>query len=517
MSKRPSDYIRNLIIVLGDQLDIHSAVFSDFDASCDTVWMAEVAAESNYVWSSKQRIALFLSAMRHFKQELANNNIPCIYTKLDDKNNQGSLEKQLDSTLQHRHVDTVIAVEPGEYRLKEALAQVCRERKVTLTWHEDEHFMCSHQQFKAHAEGRKQLRMEYFYREMRKRHTILMDGDAPSAGKWNFDASNRQSFAKKGPDLQPERRHIIPDKITLAVIDAVESHFPKHPGKLESFRWPVTRRQALRALTDFIDNYLPNYGKYQDAMWTDKPFLYHSLIASSLNLKLLNPREVIAAAEKAYREGHASIESTEGFIRQILGWREYVRGIYWLYMPDYIERNALGAKADLPKFYWTGDTDMHCLKQCITQTLDHGYAHHIQRLMVTGLFALLYGVDPNKVHEWYLAVYVDAIEWVELPNTLGMSQYGDGGVMASKPYVATGKYIQRMSNYCSNCRFNPAESTGEHACPFTTLYWDFLLRHEPILKTNNRMGMQLKNLKRLQQEKKDMIQSHAKKLRSNTP
>lgn len=249
-------------------------------------------------------------------------------------------------------------------------------------------------------------------------------------------------------------------------------------------------------------------------MWTEEPFLNHSLIASSLNLKLLNPREVIQAAENAYGEGDASIESVEGFIRQILGWREYVRGVYWLYMPEYLERNALSAKEPLPAFYWTAKTSMHCMQECLSQTMKYGYAHHIQRLMVTGLFALMYGVTPKEIHAWYLAVYVDAVEWVELPNTLGMSQYGDGGVMASKPYVATGKYIQRMSNYCTHCRYNPAESIGEEACPFTTLYWDFLIRHEEKLKKNNRMGMQLRNLNRFARNKKEDIQKQAERLRS---
>ena len=248
-------------------------------------------------------------------------------------------------------------------------------------------------------------------------------------------------------------------------------------------------------------------------MWTGEPFLNHSLISTSLNLKLLNPRKAVAAAEQAYRQGRAPLSAVEGFVRQILGWREFVRGIYWRLMPGYVEMNILKAETALPAFYWTGKTEMNCLRHVVGQTLERGYAHHIQRLMVTGLFAMLLGVRPKEIHEWHLAVYVDAVEWVELPNTLGMSQHADGGLMASKPYAATGKYIQRMSNYCDGCRFKPEKSTGQDACPFTTLYWDFLLRNEPFLRKNQRMAMQLKNLVRLTAEKRADIRKQAEEVR----
>lgn len=506
--------IRNLIVVLGDQLDMQSAALHKLDKSQDAVWMAEVAGESNYVWSSKLRTTLFLSAMRHFRDELIKKNIDVLYTDLDDKNNLGHLDQQLTHTLHTYQPQCVKLVEPGEHRLIGAISAVCNQHKTTLEILNDEHFLASHKDFDKHATGRKQLRMEFFYREMRKRYKVLMEGEQPTGGSWNFDASNRKSFGKSGPDHIPQRPRFKPDAITQSVIRCVERNFADHPGDLTNFNWPVTRRQALLALQNFISDCLPDFGTYQDAMWTNEPFLNHALIASSLNLKLLNPREVIEAAENAYYEGNAPIESVEGFIRQILGWREYVRGIYWRHMPDYLERNALGAQAELPEFYWNAETSMRCMHECITQTMRHGYAHHIQRLMVTGLFALLYGVAPKKIHAWYLAVYVDAVEWVELPNTLGMSQYGDDGIMASKPYVATGKYIQRMSNYCTDCRYNPAESIGDKACPFTTLYWDFLLQHEDKLKDINRMSMQLRNLDRLSDDKKQKIQQKAAQLRS---
>jgi deoxyribodipyrimidine photolyase-related protein len=295
----------------------------------------------------------------------------------------------------------------------------------------------------------------------------------------------------------------------------VKSKLSNHPGALNSFGWPVTRDQALQALDSFIKHRLPSFGLYQDAMWEGEVWLYHSHIASALNLKLLNPREVLAAAEKAYQQGLVPLPAAEGFIRQILGWREYVRGIYWTQMPDYIERNEMQATAKLPALYWTGQTDMACMRDAIQQTLEHGYAHHIQRLMVTGLYALLLGVAPKEVHEWYLSVYVDAVEWVELPNTLGMSQFADGGVMASKPYVASGKYIDRMSNHCKGCRFNPALATGETACPFTTLYWDYLHRHVDVMAKNPRMLMQLKNLNRMSPEAREEIAIQANLIKNS--
>jgi deoxyribodipyrimidine photolyase-related protein len=396
----------------------------------------------------------------------------------------------------------------------QGLRDTAAEHGVPLELLDDTHFFSTVREFAAHAKGRKQLRLEYWYRELRRQHHILMDGDQPVGGQWNFDADNRESFGKAGPpaDLPPPLR-VAPDAITQAVIALVNRRFKDHPGSLATFGWPVTRAQALQVLSDFIAHRLPLFGRYEDAMWSGEPWLYHSQLSCALNIKLLNAREVVRAAEEAWRSGHAPLPAVEGFIRQILGWREYVRGIYWTQMPGYVERNALNAQAGLPAWYWTGDTEMACLKDALTQTLEHGYAHHIQRLMVTGLYALLLGVRPQAVHEWYLSVYVDAVEWVELPNTLGMGQFGDGGLMASKPYVATGRYIQRMSNHCQGCRFDPALSTGPRACPFTTLYWDFLMRHEDLLKGNPRMAMQLKNLGRLDTTVREAIAQQASALR----
>ena len=501
--------VRHLVIVLGDQLDISATALDGFDPSHDCIWMAEVAQESEHVWSAKQRTTVFLSAMRHFADALRAQSWPLHYVTLDAPDNVGTLAGELAKAIATCKPQTLVMTAPGDWRVLQDLRSAALAAQVPLDLRDDLHFFSTVRDFAAHAKGRKQLRLEYWYRELRQKTGILMDGKAPVGGQWNFDAENRASFGAKGPGTLPPPTRFAPDATTQAVIDLVNTRFASHPGSLAEFGWPVTRVQALLALNAFITERLPFFGEHQDAMWEGEVWLYHAHLACAMNLKLLGAREVVAAAEAAYRAGAAPLAAVEGFIRQILGWREYVRGIYWSQMPEYEERNALGATADLPAFYWTGDTDMACLRDAIAQTLRHGYAHHIQRLMVTGLYALLSGVRPQEVHRWYLAVYVDAVEWVELPNTLGMSQFADGGVLASKPYAASGKYIQRMSNHCKGCRYDPALSVGESACPFTTLYWDFLLRHEPMLSANPRMGMQVKNLARLSADQRSAIVAQA--------
>jgi deoxyribodipyrimidine photolyase-related protein len=506
---------RHLVIVLGDQLDLQASAFDDFDPAQDRVWMAEVAEESTHVPAAKPRIALFLSGMRHFAQALREQHGPIVdYTRLDDADNSGTLASELRRAIaRHKPVGLVMTA-PGDWRVLQALRAVAADCQLPLDIRDDRHFFSTVREFADHAQGRKQLRLEYWYRALRQKHSILMEGDAPVGGQWNFDADNREAFGKEGPVNLPAPQRFAPDAITREVLDLVTTRFADHPGRLDSFGWPVTRAQALQALHDFVAHRLPLFGRYEDALWAGEPWLYHSLLSAALNLKLLQAREVVQAAQDAWRTGHAPIEAVEGFIRQILGWREYVRGIYWTQMPAYLDRNALDAQAPLPEFFWTGDTDMACLRDALTQTLTHGYAHHIQRLMVTGLYLLLRGVKPQEAHAWYLSVYVDAVEWVELPNTLGMSQYGDGGLMASKPYIASGKYIQRMGNHCKGCRYDPAQATGPTACPYTTLYWDFLMRHETLLAGNPRMGMQVRNLARLTPDKREAIRAHAQSLRT---
>ena len=505
--------LRALIVVLGDQLDLDAAAFDDFDVALDAVWMAEVAEESTHVWSSKPRTVMFLAAMRHFALALQAAGRPLHYARLDAPGNCGSLGAQLQADIERLRPARLIMTAPGDWRVLQTIKAVAEANAVPLDIREDRHFFVSVTDFSAHAKDRKSLRMEYFYREQRKRHDILMEDGKPTGGKWNFDADNREAFGAAGPGLLPPRSTFEPDAITRDVISLVDVRFAAHPGRLDSFAWPVTREQALQSLQDFIAHRLPLFGRDQDAMWPGDPWLYHAHLSAALNLKLLNPREVVAAAVAAYSAGHAALASVEGFIRQILGWREYVRGIYWTQMPGYRERNALDAHQDLPAWYWTGSTDMTCLHDALEQTLTHGYANHIQRLMVTGLYALMLGVQPRQVHAWYLAVYVDAVEWVELPNTLGMSQYADGGVMGSKPYIATGKYIQRMSPHCNGCRYDPAHRSGDNACPFTTLYWDFLMRHASALAKNPRMALQVRNMARLTDAQKQAVAERAAAIR----
>ena len=526
-----SSRCRNLVLILGDQLDERSKAFEGMDPVQDWIWMAEVGHESTKVWSSKPRIAVFLAAMRHFRDRLRQSGWTVLYRELLPQgavwtgSGAGSSPAQTDPeetfagqlawTLSTLCPQRLVVVEPGEWSVQEEIRQAAESSGVPLEVRSDTHFLCSLEEFRRHAAGRRQLRMEFFYREQRRRLGVLMDGDRPVGGAWNFDAENREAFGKEGPVLVPPPRSFPVSPLTREVVELVERRFAGHPGSLDRFDWPVTRSEALEALGDFVIHRLPQFGRWQDAMWTREPWLYHSRLSVALNLKLLHPREVVQAAEEAWKSGKASLASVEGFIRQVLGWREYVRGIYWTSMPGYLDRNALNAREPLPAWFWTGKTGMNCLADTLRQTLDLGYAHHIQRLMVTGLFSLLLGVRPQDVHAWYLAVYVDAVEWVELPNTLGMSQYADGGVMASKPYIASGKYIDRMSNYCRGCRYDPAESVGPRACPFTTLYWDFLIRHEALLAGNPRMGMQVRNLGRLGLDRRTAIQDQADRFRAS--
>ena len=514
---------RHLVIVLGDQLDRGSAAFDGFAAGQDRVWMAEVAEESTHVWTHKARIAVFLAAMRHFRDGLVREGVAVEYRELSaspQPDDPGTLAAALGASLaaarrEGTFPEKIIVLEPGEWRVQEALRVAAREAGAPFEIRTDRHFFSTRDEFAAHAQGRKQLRLEYFYRPLREKFGVLMDDGEPAGGQWNFDAENRGAFPRTGPGPLPAPLRFKPDATTRGVLELVNARFAAHPGSLESFDWPVTPTDARAALDDFLAHRLVNFGRYQDAIWTGEPWLHHSRLSQALNMKLLDPRDVVAGAERAWRAGRVPLEAAEGFIRQVIGWREYVRGVYWHFMPGYADRNALGAELPLPNLYWTAATEMNCLRDALGQTLEHGYAHHIQRLMVTGLFAMLLGVRPQDVHRWYLAVYVDAVEWVELPNTLGMSQFADGGVMASKPYCASGAFIDRMSNACRGCRFDPKQASGSDACPFTTLYWDFLARHRKLLARNQRMAMQLKNLGRKDAGEMRTIRRQADALRDD--
>lgn len=474
-----------LIVVLGDQLSRNLSSLRAARKSRDVILMAEVADEATYVRHHKKKIAFLFAAMRHFSAELQSAGWTIRYVRLDDANNGGSLTTEVKRVARDIGASEIVVTEPGEYRVKQMMETWEQETQLPVRILPDERFLCSHQEFAAWASTRRGLRMEFFYREMRRKTGLLMNGDEPEGGRWNFDAENRKP-AKADLFISKPLR-FAPDAVTREVIDLVARRFANHFGDLEPFWFAVRRRDALKQLDRFLKEALPLFGDYQDAMLLTEPFLYHSIISLYINAGLLDPLEVCRRVEAEYRAGRAPLNAAEGYIRQIIGWREYVRGIYWLKMPSYLEMNALGAVRPIPEFYWTGETDMACLKAAIGQTKAEAYAHHIQRLMVTGNFALIAGIEPKQVHEWYLCVYADAYEWVELPNTLGMSLFADGGLLGSKPYAASGNYINKMSDYCGSCRYDVKKRTGDDACPFNALYWSFLERNSDKLSGNPRL------------------------------
>lgn len=475
-----------LFPVFGDQLSLGLPSLALADKARDVVLMMEVRAEAVTPRHHKKKIAFLLSAMRHFAHELRRQGWRVDYVPLTDADNTHSFEGELIRASARHGADEIIATWPGEYRVVEML------RGLGAELHEDTRFLSTRADFAAWAQGRTQLRMEFFYRQMRTRLGVLMQAGKPEGGRWNFDAENRKPLPRGMPIPPPYAE--APDDITAEVIALVEREFSDHFGDLHPFSYAVTRAGALAALRKFITERLARFGDYQDAMRQGEPWLFHSHISLYLNCGLLLPGECVAAAEAAYRAGAVKLNAAEGFIRQILGWREFVRGLYWLKMPGYARMNVLNATRPLPAFYWTGKTEMNCLRQCVAETRANAYAHHIQRLMVLGNFALLAGIDPKDVNEWYLLVYADAYEWVELPNVSGMVLFADGGMLASKPYAAGGAYINRMSDYCRNCCFDPAQKTGPGSCPFTALYWDFLTRNRERLGGNPRLALAYRTL-----------------------
>ncbi len=471
-----------LILVLGDQLSADLSALRAADRDTDLVVMAEVRDETEYVPHHPKKIALILSAMRHFAEELRADGWRVVYTKLGDPDASKSIVGELMRRGQDYETSEVIATQPGEWRLIEALENA----PLAVSVLPDDRFIASPKEFSDWAEGRKELRMEYFYRGMRRKTGLMMEGDKPAGGKWNFDHDNRK--AAKDDLLRSSPMQFTPDAITEEVLDLVEARFGENFGKLRPFWFGVTRAQALRALDHFAKHLLDGFGDYQDAMLENDRFLHHSVLSPYLNMGLLSPLEICQRVEAEWQAGRVPINAAEGYIRQVIGWREYVRGLYFHEGPDYASRNGLEHSRKLPWMYWGGETRMNCISHAVAQTRDEAYAHHIQRLMVTGNFALLAGIDPTQVHEWYLAVYADAFEWVEAPNTVGMSQYADGGIIASKPYVSSGNYINKMSVYCGNCAYSVKDKTGENACPFNLLYWHFLDRHRDRFGNNPRMG-----------------------------
>ena len=497
-----------LRVVLGDQCSASLSALSDLDPAVDTVLMAEVVDECTYVRHHQKKIVLVLSAMRHFARALRARGVAVDYIQLDDPENTQTIRGEVLRAVQRCRPSQVVATECGEWRLAQDMQQWHELVDLEVDIRADTRFLCSIREFRAWAQGKLTLRMEFFYREMRRRHAVLMEPDGtPVDNRWNFDAENRKRLPR-GVAVPPPP-HVQPDAITAEIIALVRARFGDHFGTCDGFGLPVTAADAQAVLDDFIATRLPQFGDWQDAMKTGEATLFHALISTSLNAGLLLPMQAVAAAEAAYRAGTVKLNAVEGFIRQVLGWREFVRGVYWLRMPDYSKLNALEAATPLPQFYWDAATRMNCLHHAIADTRANAYAHHIQRLMITGNFALLAGLDPVQVDEWYLIVYADAYEWVEMPNTRGMALFADGGVVGSKPYAASGAYINRMSDYCSGCEYDVKDAVGARACPFNALYWDFIARHAARFAGNMRMQMPLRTMERMVPDRLAQIRARA--------
>ena len=491
--------VEKLILILGDQLTEDISSLRELDPGKDVIIMAEVLGEASYVAHHPKKIILIFSAMRSFSDKLRSLGYRVEYSFFDDPQNTQSLSGELIRRAEQFKCSKVTVTQPNEWRVIEDLSNV----PLTVEFKEDNRFISQISEFNDWAEGRKQLRMEYFYRDMRRKTGLLMDGEKPVGGKWNYDQENRKpapdSVLHTGPKCFSNTEH------TKSVINLVSERFSENFGNIANFNFATTQSQAEEALDHFIDKALPDFGAYQDAMMMDQPFLFHAIISPYLNIGLLKPLDVWKKAEKAFLDGRAPLNSVEGFIRQIIGWREYIRGIYFLQGPNYTQNNYLDHNRPLPSLYWGKESGLNCLDQCVKQTEEFSYAHHIQRLMVTGNFALLTGVSTYEIHEWYLSVYIDAFEWVEAPNTIGMSQFADGGVVASKPYVSSGAYINKMSNYCKSCKFKVAEKVGKDACPFNALYWHFLSRNRAKFQGNPRMAQMYRTWDRMNEDHKNNV------------
>jgi deoxyribodipyrimidine photolyase-related protein len=496
-----------LRVILGDQLSPTISSLHGADKTKDTILICEVQQEATYVKHHKKKLVFIFSAMRHFAQELRDAKYRVIYHKLDDATPVSRFSDAVTRAAQMGDFDEIVVSEPSEYRVLEEIKLWPDLLNLPVDIRPDTRFLASHSDFQNWSAGRKSLRMEYFYREMRKRYSILMEGDQPIGDQWNFDSDNRK--APNATLTIPDTFRLAPDDVTQEVCAMVEQLFPDHMGAATPFHFAVTAEGARAALQQFVEERLAFFGDYQDAMLQDEAWMFHAHIGLYLNTGLLLPLECIAAAEQAYHRGQAPLNAVEGFIRQILGWREFVRGLYWQNMPGYETLNFFDAQRDLPDFYWTADTRMNCLRQSVQETIDHAYAHHIQRLMVLGNFALLAGILPAQVNDWFLSVYADAFEWVELPNVSGMALFADGGKLASKPYASGGGYINKMSNYCKGCSYSVTAKNGPKACPFNYLYWDFLDRNRAKLRANPRVGMMYRVYDRMDADKQQAIRSDA--------
>ncbi len=502
-----------LRLILGDQLNPEHSWFRTVDPGVMHVLM-EVRQETDYVLHHAQKIIAIFAGMRDFARRLRAAGHRVRYVALDDPSNRQSVTENLAALARQFQVECIEWQSPDEWRLDQCLRDWAAQQPWTMREVDTEHFLTNRHEMAEFFAGRQQWLMENFYRHMRRRHGLLLDAKGkPEGGQWNFDHDNRKPW--RGQPAEPVDARPVHDHRDLWAMIVAREVKSFGEAQADHFRWPLNREEALRCLEAFIRDSLPHFGDFEDAMSSTHQRLFHSLLSFALNVKMLHPLEVVRRVETAYREGHAPLAAAEGFIRQIIGWREYVRGIYWSQMPGYDERNALGHDLPLPSWFWTGRTRMRCVANAIGQSLRTAHAHHIQRLMVIGNFALLAGLDPRALHEWYLGIYIDAFEWVELPNTLGMSQWADGGLIATKPYVSSGAYILRMSDYCQGCHYDVKDKTGARACPFNALYWDFFARHAPTLADNPRIGMTYRQLEKMKGPALEALRARAAELRAN--
>lgn len=499
--------MKTLRLLLGDQLNSKHSWYKTTDKNIVYCFF-EMEQETNYVVHHIQKVVGFFLAMREFAEQLEENGHQVVYYKINDKNNTQSLTENLSNLIKELSIENFEYQYPDEYRLDEQLSKFCKQLSIPFEAFETEHFFTSRDELKTFFKGKKQYLMESFYRYMRKKHHVLMENSTPEGGLWNYDKSNRKKW---------QENTLIPPYISFnhnveSVVNEIQDANVKTIGNInvKNFDYPINREEALQQIDYFCEHLLVYFGDFQDAMHTDQINLYHSRISFAMNCKLISPKEVIEKSIHTFRKDkNIDISQIEGFVRQILGWREYMRGMYWALMPEYKTLNSLQNYNDLPDFYWTGNTKMNCLKNAINNSLDNAYAHHIQRLMITGNFALLTQVHPDNVDSWYLGIYADAIEWVQLTNTRGMSQFADGGKIATKPYVSSGSYIDKMSNYCGSCHYNKKEKIGENACPFNSLYWNFLDDKKEQLQGNRRMGMMYNLLHKIPSENLYKIKERA--------
>lgn len=510
--------VKSLKLILGDQLNPMHSWFDRVDDEVIFV-IAELHQETNYTKHHIQKVTAFFAAMEDFATYLQSKGHRVCYLTLDDTARHQNLNQLLTYLALKYQCESLSFQRPDEFRLRKQLLSITDELAIPINEIDTEHFLLSFEELPQHFQPTTHVRMESFYRYMRKRFKILMEGKSPEGGAWNFDAENRKTF--KNPDLKIIPKPLVFKNSGEAYLQRLNHQNIMTIGQpAKDISYPINRKQSLQLLRFFCENLLINFGKFQDAMTTSSPYawsLYHSRLSFSLNCKMLSPQEVIQTALHTFHhaKGEISLAQIEGFIRQILGWREYVRGMYWANMPNYSQQNYLNAQQSLPSWFWDGNTKMHCLHKAISQSLEHAYAHHIQRLMITGNFALLAGIVPQQVDDWYLGIYIDAIEWVELPNTRGMALFADGGWIATKPYAASGNYVNKMSNYCKQCYYNVKEKTGPTACPLNSLYWNFINKNHDKFSTNHRMSFPVRHWDKMDIKQKTEIKEHAKKLLIN--